>query len=39
MLSERTKIPLENFKCGYFDENIAFVFNPQNIDLLQTAIK
>lgn len=28
MLSQRTGIPLNNFACGYFDENDAFVFQP-----------
>lgn len=28
MLSKRTGIPLENFRCGYFDENYAFMFKP-----------
>ena len=28
MLSERTKIPLEEFRCGYFDEQHAFAFIP-----------
>jgi hypothetical protein len=30
MLSKRTGIPLEQFRCGYFDENLAFVFRPDN---------
>ena len=29
MLSKRTGIPLEKFRCGYFDENTAFVFKPE----------
>ena len=29
MLSKRTSIPLENFRCGYFDEHNAFVFMPK----------
>ncbi|MBI4447794.1 PD-(D/E)XK nuclease family protein [Candidatus Woesearchaeota archaeon] len=29
MLSKRAGIPLENFRCGYFDENYAFIFQPQ----------
>ena len=29
MLSKRTGIPLEQFRCGYFDENIAYVFQPK----------
>ncbi|MFH1505965.1 MAG: PD-(D/E)XK nuclease family protein [archaeon] len=28
MLSQRTGIPLKKFKCGYFDQDIAFVFDP-----------
>lgn len=29
MLSKRTGVPLEKFRCGYFDENISFVFKPE----------
>ena len=29
MLSKRTGIPLERFRCGYFDEHSAFVFKPE----------
>jgi len=29
MLSKRTNIPLSFFRCGYFDENNAFVFSPE----------
>lgn len=28
MLSWRAKIPLEQMRCGYFDEEVAFVFEP-----------
>lgn len=28
MLSKRTKIDLDNFRCGYFDSFYAFVFKP-----------
>ncbi|MBN1385601.1 PD-(D/E)XK nuclease family protein [Candidatus Woesearchaeota archaeon] len=28
MLSKRTGIPLEKFRCGYFDENNAYAFKP-----------
>src|SRR3989344_4684750 len=28
MLSKRTAIPIENFRCGYFDSENAFVFMP-----------
>jgi hypothetical protein len=33
MLSKRTDIPLENFMCGYFDENIALTFDPAKVKL------
>lgn len=33
MLSKRTNIPLENFMCGYFDENTALTFNPSKVKL------
>jgi hypothetical protein len=29
MLSKRTGIPLERFRCGYFDESTSYVFAPQ----------
>lgn len=29
MMSKRTGIPLKNFRCGYFDENIAYKFKPE----------
>jgi len=29
MLSKRTNIPLDNFRCGYFDSNYAFTFKPE----------
>ena len=28
MLSKRTGIPIDRFRCGYFDEKTAFVFKP-----------
>lgn len=33
MLSKRTGIPLENFRCGYFDDKFTFVFKPEKIKL------
>ncbi|MBW2963954.1 PD-(D/E)XK nuclease family protein [Candidatus Woesearchaeota archaeon] len=33
MLSNRTGIPLENFRCGYFDEKTAFMFKPETTQL------
>ena len=35
MLSKRTGIPLEKFRCGYFDQNFAFVFKPEQSWLLR----
>ena len=29
MLSKRANIPLEKFRCGYFDEEKAFIFKPE----------
>jgi len=29
MLSKRTRIPLEKFRCGYFDNNFAYTFKPE----------
>ncbi len=29
MLSKRTGIDLENFRCGYFDSNNTYIFKPQ----------
>ena len=28
MLSKRTDIPLDHFRCGYFDPEIAYIFKP-----------
>ena len=33
MLSNRTGIPLEKFRCGYFDDRTAFVFDPNSVSL------
>lgn len=33
MLSKRTKIPLENFRCGYFDDSYAYIFKPEEIQI------
>lgn len=33
MLSNRTNIPLKNFRCGYFDDKFTFVFKPEEIKL------
>jgi len=35
MLSTRTGIPLEDFRCGYFDDKTAFVFKPEISQLPQ----
>ncbi|MDP4012643.1 MAG: PD-(D/E)XK nuclease family protein [Candidatus Nanoarchaeia archaeon] len=29
MLSKRTGIPLEHFRCGYFDDTYAYMFKPR----------
>ncbi|MFH1589970.1 MAG: PD-(D/E)XK nuclease family protein [archaeon] len=29
MMSKRTGIPLKNFRCGYFDEKVAYTFKPE----------
>ena len=34
MLSQRAGIPLEKFRCGYFDEKEAFVFRPVNLKII-----
>jgi hypothetical protein len=31
MLSRRTGLPLETFRCGWFDEKDAFVFDPATL--------
>lgn len=33
MLSKRTNTPMNNFGCGYFDENSAFIFDPTKAKL------
>ena len=35
MLSKRTNIPLNNFRCGYFDETYAFIFKPELKNLIK----
>jgi len=39
MLSKRTSIPLNNFRCGYFDAINTYVFNPNSCKLNQTEQK
>jgi len=34
MLSKRTKIPLKYFRCGYFDEKKAFIFEPKKANYI-----
>ncbi len=34
MLSKRINLPLENFRCGYFDAKDTFIFNPENVQLI-----
>lgn len=33
MLSKRTNIPLSEFNCGYFDQDYAFIFKPQKLEI------
>jgi len=33
MLSKRTGIPFEHFRCGWFDDQYAFLFNPEKTKL------
>lgn len=33
MLSKRTKIPIEKFRCGYFDLNDCYLFRPDECSL------
>lgn len=33
MLSKRTRIPLEKFRCGYFDSSHCFLFKPDECKL------
>ncbi|MFH1593058.1 MAG: PD-(D/E)XK nuclease family protein [Candidatus Woesearchaeota archaeon] len=35
MLSKRTGISLDNFRCGYFDHNFAYVYRPERELLLK----
>jgi hypothetical protein len=38
MLSQRTGIPMDKFRCGYFDDELAFVFKPLNRDVLKSKL-
>lgn len=33
MLSQRTGVPLESFRCGWFDEEDAYVFDPATLKM------
>lgn len=35
MLSKRSGIPLDKFRCGYFDDECAFVFRPEKKVILK----
>jgi len=39
MLSKRTGIPFERFRCGYFDEKTAFAFKPSLEQLPLSCVK
>lgn len=38
MLSQRTGIPMERFRCGYFDDELAFVFKPLSNGVLKSKL-
>jgi len=38
MLSQRTGVPIERFRCGYFDDEHAFVFKPLARDVLKSKL-
>ena len=38
MLSQRTGIPIDQFRCGYFDDDHAFIFKPLNRDVLKSKL-
>jgi hypothetical protein len=38
MLSQRTGIPMTKFRCGYFDDEHAYVFKPLNRDVLKSKL-
>jgi len=38
MLSQRTGIPIEKFRCGYFDDELAFVFKPLENSVLKSKL-
>lgn len=38
MFSQRTGIPIDKFRCGYFDANTAFVFKPLKCDVLKSKL-
>jgi hypothetical protein len=38
MLSQRTGVPLAKFRCGYFDDEHAFMFKPLTRDVLKSKL-
>jgi hypothetical protein len=38
MLSERTGVPLNKFRCGYFDDELAFIFRPIEKTVLKSRL-
>lgn len=38
MLSKRTGINLDNFRCGYFDDRHVFVFDPSKVNLKKESL-
>ena len=38
MLSKRTNIDIKNIRCGYFDDNYAFVFKPCDVNIKENSL-
>ncbi len=38
MLSQRTGISMDKFRCGYFDDEVAFVFKPLSQEVLKSKL-
>ncbi len=38
MLSMRSGVPLEQFRCGYFDEKLAYLFKPELSTIRMTSL-
>jgi len=38
MLSQRSGIPMDKFRCGYFDDEHAYIFKPLSRDVLKSKL-